>query len=337
MQRRLVGIILLLLVVFLWLASSFLTSDLLNDSDYSKPFFITYLNTGTFVFYLIPWYFKRRKAEKRRLTSDVHLYESVRSENDPFQANPPPLTEKLDVKHTAYLSAGFCVLWFSANYFSNASLGYTNVASFTIISSLSGFFTLGLGAIANVERFSVAKFCALLASVAGVILVSVQDGKQADQGVELPTKPILGDTYALMAAFLYGCYSVLIKFHVHDEEHISMHLFFGLVGLFDLLFLWPIMIFLHNAGVEVFELPSDLATTVGLSINASITFVSDYLWVIAMLMTSPLVVTLGMSLSIPLALICDILFKDHYTSVSLFIGSFLVFVGFIIVNSKVDP
>ena len=46
----------------------------------------------------------------------------------------PPLNKK----QTAELAFAFCFIWFIANWSVNASLGYTSVASATILSSTSG-------------------------------------------------------------------------------------------------------------------------------------------------------------------------------------------------------
>ncbi|EPY54011.1 membrane transporter [Schizosaccharomyces cryophilus OY26] len=327
-RKHATGVSLLLSVVFLWLISSFFTNNLLNDPSFFNPFFITYLNTGTFVLYLIPWYLFERNDTKRELTAHTSVYESLDETQNPYTYRRKPMT----FRQTASLSLGFCIIWFAANYFSNGSLAFTNVASFTIISSMSGFFTLGLGAIFNVEKFTFGKLLALVASVGGVILVVIQDSKQASGGDNAPSQPALGNTFALLAAFLYGCYSVLVKFHITEEVCVSMRLFFGLVGLFDIILLWPFLILLHYYGVEKFQLPSTNRGIAILLFNAGITFVSDYLWVIAMLMTSPLLVTLGMSLSIPLALFFDIILRGHYINFTLIFGSLLVFAGFIVVN-----
>jgi drug/metabolite transporter (DMT)-like permease len=72
----------------------------------------------------------------------------------------PPLTER----ETAVEAMKFCFLWFLANYFSNAALQFTNVPSFTIISSMSGFFTLFIGVSVGVENFTWIKLGALFTS-----------------------------------------------------------------------------------------------------------------------------------------------------------------------------
>jgi len=72
----------------------------------------------------------------------------------------PPLT----ARQTAVEAIKFCFLWFVANYFSNAALQFTNVPSFTIISSMSGFFTLFIGVSVGVEKFTWVKLGALVLS-----------------------------------------------------------------------------------------------------------------------------------------------------------------------------
>lgn len=64
---------------------------------------------------------------------------------------------KLSTLETLKLSFTFCFLWFFANYTTNASLAYTSVASSTILSSMSGLFTLGIGTLFGVEKLSILK------------------------------------------------------------------------------------------------------------------------------------------------------------------------------------
>jgi len=68
----------------------------------------------------------------------------------------------------------------------------------------------------------------------------------------------------------------------------------------------------------------------------AITFISDYLWILAMLMTSPLIVTMGLSLSIPLALLGDFLFKGQLKGLLYWFGAILVIGGFSVVNLRRD-
>ncbi|KAG0043314.1 hypothetical protein BGZ83_011545 [Gryganskiella cystojenkinii] len=258
----------------------------------------------------------------------------------------PPLSHR----EVAELSFAFCILWFAANWATNASLAYTTVASSTILASMSGFFTLAIGAILKTESFSTLKFMAVCASVLGVAFVSESDRGEGSSsnpppitlyghpGMHIdppkaPLAPLFGDFLALMSAMFYGCYTVLLKVRIQNESRVNMSLFFGFVGLFNLVLLWPMFGVLHWTGIEPFELPSDTKVIWMIGINALIgTFVSDYLWLLSMLMTSPLVVTLGLSLTIPLALLGDVVGYGRVLGLGYWIGAGLVLAGFFGVN-----
>ncbi|KAL1920217.1 uncharacterized protein VTP21DRAFT_1363 [Calcarisporiella thermophila] len=243
--------------------------------------------------------------------------------------------EKLTLREHSCLGAMFCSLWFLANWASNASLAYTTVASSTILSSMSGFFTLLIGAVVGVERFSLTKLLAVLVSILGVILVSTSDNSHASDSTQKNNAPfaLFGDFLALTGAFLYGAYIILLKTRIRDESRIDMPLFFGFVGIFNILMLWPMFIVLHYVGLEKFGLPPSSTVWMMVLINAFFgTFLSDYLWLLSMLKTSPLVVTLGLSLTIPLALIGDTIYKHISLGIAYYFGAILVLVAFITVN-----
>jgi solute carrier family 35 protein F5 len=169
--------------------------------------------------------------------------------------------EKLSLRETAWLSLEFCMLWFVANYFASACLEYTSVGSVTILTSTSSVWTLVFCAVFKVEGFTVRKLMGVLASLAGVILISTVDlsGTSDDNRGNFPhktqTQIAIGDGMAFFSAVVYGMYVTVMKRSVGNEDRVDMPLFFGLVGLFNVLFLWPGFFILHFTGIEPFELP----------------------------------------------------------------------------------
>jgi len=148
----------------------------------------------------------------------------------------PPLT----TKQTAQLACSFCLLWFIANWTLNAALELTSVASATILSTMSGFFTLGIGRLFRVEKLSLIKICAVVTSFIGVILVSLSNSP-SKQPVHLDSNALvlggtisgitLGNILALLSALFYAMYVILLKVCIKAEYRIDMQLFFGFVGL----------------------------------------------------------------------------------------------------------
>lgn len=69
-------------------------------------------------------------------------------------------------------------------------------------------------------------------------------------------------------------------------------------------------------------------------VNSMASFVSDMCWAFAMLLTTPLVVTVGLSLTIPLSLIGEMIQYGQYSSLMYWIGAAVVFVSFVFINNE---
>lgn len=65
------------------------------------------------------------------------------------------------------------VLFYFLQYFSNAALARTSVASTTVLSSTSGLFTLFIGALLGQDSLNVAKLVAVFVSMAGVAMTTM--------------------------------------------------------------------------------------------------------------------------------------------------------------------
>ncbi|KAI7569833.1 hypothetical protein KC343_g3174 [Hortaea werneckii] len=248
----------------------------------------------------------------------------------------------LTVPETAWLSLEFCFIWFIANYFVAACLEYTTVASSTILTSTAGVFTLIFGTMFGVEKFTLRKLLGVLASLAGIVLISSMDlsGTNTDDEHrgDFPDKSAreiaIGDALAFLSAIMYGLYAVFMKKRIDDESRVNMPLFFGLVGLLNVLLLWPGFIILHFAGIETFEMPPSAWVTTVILCNSLASLVSDLFWAYAVLLTSPIVVTVGLSMSIPLSLIGQIVLNSQTASPIYWIGALVVVLSFIFVNHE---
>lgn len=402
------GLIMLAIVIVLWVMSSFLINMIFEDDLYRKPFFITYINTASFIFYLVPtlrstvrkWWHSRQWAMRHELRiaeeGDPQEFTEGEVEGEPGQGEADPLVRlistnsavsnrarysstgsiadmlfpdgqrslrarnsfssivsiRLSLHDTVRLSAQFCVLWFIANFATNASLAYTSVASQTMLSSTSSFFTLFIGALGKVETVTKPKLIGSILSFLGIALVTQSDSLQG----HLPIKPgmvsgvstlaahddftswssMIGNVLAITGALFYGIYSTLLKIKVRDESMINMKIFFGFVGLCTLLFMWPTLIILHYMGWERFTIPRDPKVIAIILINMMITFVSDFCWAKAMLLTSPLTVTVGLSITIPVAMFGDMLFKKKSMPVEYLLGGLLILISFFIISKNTE-
>jgi len=172
-------------------------------------------------------------------------------------SNMAPLT----FQETAMISFKFVFVWFTANYLSAGCLQYTTVASMTILTSTSSIFTLLFGSLTGVEKFTLRKLAAVLASFTGVLLISSVDlyGDHNSNRGSFPRKSsgelVLGDTMALASAALYGIYAVGLTKSIGHESRINMPLFFAILGVIGVISLWPGFFVLHFTGIERWALP----------------------------------------------------------------------------------
>jgi solute carrier family 35 protein F5 len=88
-------------------------------------------------------------------------------------------------------------------------------------------------------------------------------------GISSGQRTLLGDCLALLSALFYAIYVILLKVRIRSESRIDIQLFFGFVGLFNILACWPIGVILHFTGVERFELPTTGRAVAGLLVNVS--------------------------------------------------------------------
>lgn len=102
-------------------------------------------------------------------------------------------------------------------------------------------------------------------SFLGVIIVSLSDSESNQPAgpashpkpywARVDSRATLGDILALISALFYAMYVIVLKVRIKSESRIDMQLFFGFVGLFNILTCWPLGLVLHLSGVEIFELP----------------------------------------------------------------------------------
>lgn len=353
-QKWVLGLFNLSSVVIFWVLSSFLVNFLTADGLYRKPFFITYINTACFSFYLIP-YLRHRRITIPQFVNEIkegyRMGDRKAEDTLPIEIRTPEdeLTgllgvgsmqkdEDLEFKmfETIKLSLQFVVLWFLANLVTNASLSYTSVASQTILSSTSSFFTLLIGYLYAVEKINSNKIIGIVLSFTGVLIVTKIDSS-SDNPKNSNLLVLFGNLLALSGALVYGIYTILLKLKTSiqnstKERHFDTHLFFGFVGLSCLVCFWPFLIILHLLGYEKFELPQNSETWTMLLMNAFVTYISDFCWCKAVILTSPLTATVGLSMTIPLAMVGDWLLIGFKVNWGYLFGALTVTFGFLIIN-----
>ncbi len=147
-----------------------------------------------------------------------------------------------------------------------------------------------------------------------------------------PSNTVLGDVLALLGAFMYGVYTTAMRRLLPDGTHISLSLFFGLIGFMNGICLLPCVFIFHWTHVETLSgLTCDilgLLSLQGLIDNV----ISDYLWALAMFYTTPTVATIGLSLTVPLAIVSDVVLHQMSPTLIGTVAATLVILGFVLIN-----
>mmetsp|Transcript_1713 Transcript_1713/g.3657 ORF Transcript_1713/g.3657 Transcript_1713/m.3657 type:complete len:295 (+) Transcript_1713:163-1047(+) len=221
----------------------------------------------------------------------------------------------------------FCPLWFGANYFFNLSLSMTSLSSNTIISSCSGVLTLILAILLLKDSPDIMKFVAAALALGGVSMVAVNDQGEGSES-------FVGDILALCGAFMYASYSVFLKART---QQIDIAVFFGCVGVCNVVIFMVGFPILNYTGFETFGLPSNIDWAVLCANGLLGTVVSDMLWALSVRYLNPALCTVGLSLTIPLAFFVQaMLFSFTLTFLNV-IGGFFVVIGFLVMSSFEHP
>ncbi|XP_023322132.1 solute carrier family 35 member F5 [Eurytemora carolleeae] len=307
-QRFGLGLLVLLAVDFIWVASSELTEFIFKTQHFSKPFFSTYVKTSLFMLYLPGFILYKPWREQCNMSRNIRR-------------------ARLGIQDTAQLSLTFTFLFFLGNYSYQAALANTEAGIVNVLSASSCFFTLLLSAVFpsnSTDSPTLTKVFSVGFTLAGVILVSYSDLKLEDGFPK-------GALWALSGSLSYSAYIVFLRRKIDHEDKLDVPMFFGFVGFFTFISLWPLFLVLHYTELEVFEWPNK-TQWFSMLVNGVVgTVLSELLWLFGCFYTSSLVATLAISLTIPLTMFADVLVKHIQYDDLFYVGSVPMFLSFFIV------
>jgi len=364
------GLIFIVLVSLIWAAASVLVQWVYSDEfEFDSPFLLTYIGVSLFTSFLpahwiyeslIEW--RRNKGQQQggqgitlssSLGNVAGEYERVRSTSMDVEDSttettlPSPSSSRpiWTIQDHFSAAAKIAPLWFVSNYAYNASLEYTSITSSTVLASTGSLFTFLFALMTKDEQFSIWKLLGILLGMTGSILTGLHDFKQGGGDNSTTTNNdttvdgnngfgdvLWGDLLGLISAVGYGGYTTMVRILCPPEEEsvMSMQLFLGFVGLWNMVILSPIAIYL-----SVFQTTGLTGFIFGCLILKGLfdNVLSDYLWARAVILTSATVATVGLGLTIPLAFATDVVMgRPNVLDGASIFGAIAVLVGFVLVN-----
>jgi solute carrier family 35, member F5 len=350
------GLSFIVAVAIIWSASSVLVQYVYTGGNFHSPFLVTYIGVSLFTLWLLPMptttalpIMQRQPEETTTTTTIYHVVSaSEQTDIDDTAANG---NDNDDSQRSVSVSSirpwtvddhkaaarKIAPVWFLANWTYNASLAYTSITSSTVLASTGSIFTFLFALVMQEERFSMFKFVGVLLAVTGSIITALQDGGSDNHGDDdgrqqrrLTGREIWGDALGLMSAVGYGAYAVqTCALCPKDESLYSMKMLLGYIGLYNLVCLLPIVVYIcldDPAQLHWFILASLVVK--GLFDNV----LSDYLWLRAVVLTSPTTTTVGVGLTIPFAFLSDMFIEHKKVSREQGFGALCVLAGFVLVN-----
>jgi solute carrier family 35, member F5 len=310
--RLLEAALCLVTVAVIWVGASVLVQQLFEGVHARLPFFLTYVCVSEFVV-LLPLRYVRETTLRAGGTWLGCL-----------RLGP---CEPTDWRAAAKAAALVCPLWFLAQSTYNASLGGTSVSSSTVLSTTSCVWTFALSVLFLREGFDWRRLGGVALTLGGAALVSWGDTTSPGAA---NNNTWWGDALALASALCYGLYTTAIRRLVPDGGTVSLSVFFGFLGAFNSVLLLPLVVGLALGGVEDVGrvTPSFVGWVLAKGLFDNV--LSDVIWAHAIVISSATLATVGLALTIPLAMLAELLLHAAVPSPALAGGSALVVAGFVI-------
>ncbi|XP_041452607.1 putative thiamine transporter SLC35F3 isoform X1 [Lytechinus variegatus] len=306
-------------VIVVGIAVSWVGSTQFSQSTYSETFNAPYFNVwfGTlWMFICYPFYVAGSwifKKESRSYSGTVDLYKHSERVFG---------RKGLTIKNYFRLVAPFALCWMVTNYMYVYALGRIAAADVTALFSSNTAFIYIFSWIWLHERIVLlpARGLSVILSIAGIVLISYADGFQGTTAI--------GIALSIGSAIGSAIYKVLFKRYIGDATSGQVSLFLSLLALFDLVFLWPVLLTVYYTGFEQWDwnnMPWNY-----LCGSSALSVVFNFLINFGIAVTFPLFIALGTVVGIPLNAVVDLIFRGRGFGSWKIGGTILIVFGFLI-------
>jgi solute carrier family 35, member F5 len=323
--RHILGACLLILVAAIWVGAAVLVQYIFDDTSSTPWLFLTTVNVSEFVILLpveallITWRRHRRRARDNPTPSKglpASTLEGDQSASTRSWANEYGLYPSLRA------AAIIAPIWLLAQSTYNWALAGVSASTSTVLATTSCVWTFALSVCVLHEPFEWTKAAGVVLTLLGAVLVSLNGANSAVNSTWW------GIALSLCSAVAYGCYTTCLRKLVPEDGPVRVQVLFGCIGALCGVTVGPIVAVLHVTGVM--RIPPLSGSLVALILCKGLfdNVLSDVLWAWAIQLTSATLATIGLALTIPLAMVSDLLVHGTVPGATMAGGSCLVVLGF---------
>ncbi|KAL4096769.1 hypothetical protein QTP88_021658 [Uroleucon formosanum] len=317
-QRLTFGLLLLLLADIIWIMSSkFINYVPYKTDDYKKPFFFAYIKASIFTLYFLVYIiFKELRKPCGNQTNYMFVNFDTIENGDDVEEEDNVFTDETERLSTASyvpiknpsLTSGTESDDSGTVKPNNKVVRFNKVAEVrhlseteateALMARLSYAATLRAREICRLSRqlLNLHQTAKLAFTVAPLVIITLPDSHFSFSEINV------GFALSLCSAIFYALNIVTLRSWVDHEDKLDIVLYFGLVGLFNVLMFWPLFIFLHYFELETFEWPNK-QQAISLFINGVVkSTLPEVIWLWGCLLTSSIIATMSIGLTIPMSL-----------------------------------
>lgn len=293
-----------------------------NTGFYPKTYFILYLLHSGYIIYIPLW-------------AVLQLVLRMLVKHTEFVGTawlPPNIGRKF--LHATVLNFFLCVsdfLWYQ-------SLACTVVAANNAIYQSAAVFVFVMSFLLIDEKVRLHKVAALMIASVGIVLVTLFT--KNEEGSKIYSAPI-GYVLVLISVIVFAFYEVVFKRleggHGEADEtciaktQADTMLFLSLMGVSNAVFMWIGLPILHHVGLELFWAPPNQVIT-KLVVNTGLGAVYSLFLLLAVALTSPLFVSVGTMLIIPIGIAVEKLLHDYTIGIWPLVGCCLIITAFFVLQ-----
>ena len=225
------------------------------------------------------------------------------------------------------------VLWLLGQLLYLLALLYTSMGTVTAVVASSTAFSFLFSVVILKYDFRIVSALSVLVTIAGVTLTACfkAEALQTDENEMIINETVHGIVVGLASAVVSGLFNCLFKKWVKDDKNTGIVFgSFGIVGIFVGI---PVIVISHYTGIQEFQMPCWEVAVRILADALMCSVVCNYFFSKTFIYLTPVIVSVGLTMTIPIAfIITALVLQTHSYPPMAILGVTLIFLAVVAVS-----